>query len=44
MMMSATRTSPAGAPFSFAETPFRSVFAVGLTGVFLATVVALPTI
>src|SRR3954451_12044482 len=38
MMMSATSTSPAGAPFVRAEAPFRSVFVEDLTGAFLATV------
>src|SRR5262245_37881379 len=42
MMMSATRTSPAGAPFPFVAGPFRSTVGAGLTGVFLATVRPLP--
>jgi hypothetical protein len=36
MMMSATRTSPAGAP-PRAEAPFRAAFAVGVLTAFLAT-------
>ena len=45
MMMSATRTSRAGAPFGFVEAPFRStVVDADLTGVFLATGRTLPRV